>query len=854
MRLFVIGLVLGSAGFLTAAEAPAVKPPAEKTPATPAAKAPAKAPAAKAPAAKAPAATAPAAKATAKTPEAKAPESKSPDAKTPDGKTSGGAVAATISPALLRQARQLIHQAEEQLAQHEPEAAAAIYEQVLERAAGSPAEFTAQLGLGRIRFAAGTFDKAIERFQRAAGRGAGVQADVNPDVNERAEALYHVGLCHVRLGQGDRCFPSFRAVTEVAPGSVWANRAFFEIGEAHLTAGSFTQAIANFRMVGASLDAAQAGSLRVDLGRPLVVQITDLDFLNLSEPKFPVDVISSDGDKERIILVPQVPGSPCFIGQVSTAPGSPRPDDGVLQAIGTSVITVLDVDEHTASGKLNVERNLKLSVSSDGQATITDGAFRDPVSQIAVDEGKGLLNLRVRDADQDLGNAADTIRAEVIVEVPVPSDDPAATGEAAEPKFKERNRISVSLVELAVSPDAIVVSESVKPKVPATPAGAVPAPAAAPGATPAAAALAAGDKPAVAPVAKAVGIHSGVFALTVPIIITAEGVVAPAGTVAAAIGDRVTLRYSDAKNLLGDTPIERSAMATVVPGDSASLSVAGSNLPDAELRVRKDLLLSETSLRLGEVYRDMGLEKHAQDRFNEALGACQRVVVERGVVDRQFRARTLHTLWSIYLAKGALDEAAQACRALQAEFPDSDLIDDSLLALGRAAQAANQEQQAERFYEQVAALPKGSALAAEGIYRIGQMHEAHIESVDREGEVQFNTAERGQAISAYRRVFTAYPDSTYAAESLRKLGDFYFAERNFIQAIDFFERTLREHPDAPFVADVLFNLGRSRYLKEDYTAAMQVVDRIQREFPGYERMDKTRALRKLIQQKLGNKK
>ena len=714
-------------------------------------------------------------------------------------------------PAGARQARQLLRQAEEQLAMKEPEAAAALFEQVIERSVGTPAEFTAQLGLGRIRFSAGTFDQALERFQRAAARGAGVKAEPNPDLAERAEALYSAGLCFVRMGQANRCFPSLRAVTELAPGTVWANRAFFEIGEAHLAAGSFSQAIANFRMVGASLDAAQAGSLRVDLGRPLVLQVTDLDLLNLKEPKITVELVTSDGDKERVTLVPQVAGSERFVGQIPTASGASAPGDGVLQAIGTSTATVLFTDQHTESGLLDVPRTINLTMASDGQAALTDGAFRDPVSQLAIDEqGAGLVNLRVRDPDRDLADAVDKVDVEVVSEQVLPPEDAAATGEAGQPRYQERSRLAVRLSELRAAPDAIT-----------------------------------------APAATSAGTHSGVFAGTLPMVLAKEGVAVPKGTLAVALADRLTLRYKDVKHLAGDDVRERITYATIVPGDGASLSVAGTNLPDAEMRVRKDLLLAETSMRLGEVYRDMGLDHHAQGRFDEALSACQRVVAERGVVDRALRARTLHTLWSIYLAKGALESAARACRTLQAEFPDSDLIDDSLLALGKAAEAAKQPDQAERYYEQIAALPKGSTLAAEAIWRIGQMHEGRMQTVDRDGTVNENPAERGKAIVAYRRVFTAYPDSQYAGESLRKIGDFYFAERNFVQAVDFFERTLREHADAAFVADVLFNLGRSLYLKGDFSAAMQSVDRIQREFPSYERMDKVRTLRQFIQKKLG---
>ena len=48
---------------------------------------------------------------------------------------------------------------------------------------------------------------------------------------------------------------------------------------------------------------------------------------------------------------------------------------------------------------------------------------------------------------------------------------------------------------------------------------------------------------------------------------------------------------------------------------------------------------------------------------------------------------------------------------------------------------------------------------------------------------------------------------------------------------------------------MLFNLARSRYLKEDFAGALAAVARLEREHPGYQRMDKARTLRGLIQRR-----
>ena len=67
-------------------------------------------------------------------------------------------------------------------------------------------------------------------------------------------------MCFVNTGKHDRCFPSFRQVIEIAPGTPFANLAYFQIAEAHYLSENYTQAIANYRMVGTSLDEEQQGS------------------------------------------------------------------------------------------------------------------------------------------------------------------------------------------------------------------------------------------------------------------------------------------------------------------------------------------------------------------------------------------------------------------------------------------------------------------------------------------------------------------------------------------------------------------------------------------------------------------
>lgn len=729
-----------------------------------------------------------------------------------------------------RAARRLVKDAEEKNALGEPDAAVAILERVLEKYPKTTAAWTARLHLGRLHLAKSEFDQALEHFQRAAARGAGAQAEPNPDVAERVEALFQAGLCQVKLGHADRSFPSFRAVIESAPGTVWANRAYFEIGEAHFAAGNHTQAIANYRLVGASLSAEQTASLVGELGRPLVVRVQDRDLLLLSDAPLDATATTDEGDREKIRLRPLVPGSDIYLVQLPTALGAPSLGDGVLQGSGRTRATITYLDQATAGGATDQPRALSLAFVGEGRVACTDGAWRDVVKEVILDDGRGEVALRVRDADRDTGAPVDTVEVELVSEIPVPIDEKERQPGGPTVRWEERARLTVPLTESVPARAELTAA-----------AGAVaakPKPAAK-----------AGDKPADTPAADP-GLRTGVF--TARVALVKAGGTPPAGALAVEIGDRISVRYRDERHLAATGPEARPALreaeVTVVPGSAATLMVAGTNLRDANLKVRKELLQAETSLRIGEVYRDMGLESYALKRFDEALNECRRVGASADSVDRQLREQTLHTLWRILLAKGALAEAAEACRALQRDFPDSDLIDDSLLALGEAAEKAGKLDQAAAMYQQVAALPGGSTLAPEALFRIGRMHDARVQRSEG-GKLTEDAGARQRAIAAYRAVFTGFPDSAFAADAVKRIGDLYFAERDYGQAIDFFERVLRQYPDAPFIDDVLFNLARSRYLKEDFAGALAAVTRLEREHPGYQRIDKARTLRALIQRR-----
>ncbi len=755
-----------------------------------------------------------------------------------DGAAPTAAATATESGrAALRAVQVQLKQAGEHLAMGEKDAALATYEAALAKYGKTPARFVVRLHLGRFYFAEKINDKAADNFSRAANDGGG-SGNANPQVDERAEALYHLGLCYVRLGQVDRSFPSFRQVTEIAASSQWANLAYFQIGEAHLSKGNFTQAMVSFGQVGGSLAPKQIATLRFELGKPIALRLSDLDLLVAAGKPVTATLTTAHGDRETTTLQPLRTGGEVFISNVSTTLGQPKPGDGVLQCDGSDAITVTYDDAQTAAGKLNVPRSMTLKPVGEGRIAVTDGAYLDAITQVILDAGAGTLNLRVSDADQDTGETIDKVEVEIVVERQPPPAE-AAKSDAAK---IEAAKIEATLADakpeawLEISKRTLTLVESVpaRREVQALRvAGADGAPAA-PAPAPAAAPRSGG------------GLRSGVFTGVVPLASAANPV---AGALVVELKDRITVRYKDERHLIGDTPEVRTAQALIVPGSKSSLQADGTQLNDANLKVKKDLLQAEAAMRLGEVYRDMGLEPHAQRRFDEALAGCRRAAAATGVFDRQLHEQTLYNFWKVYLAKGDLPAAENACHTLQQEFPDSEFIGDSLLALGRAAEIAGDVPRAVQLYQQVASLPRGAAQAPEALYRIGQVHEARISYLQK-GKVMSDPVARQAAINAYRRVFTTFPDSVFAGEALRKIGDWYVEDKNWNQAADFFAQILREHPDSAFIADVLFNLAVCQSERGEVKPAIATFSRLEREYPGYERMAKARGYRNTLEKRI----
>src|SRR5262249_21722912 len=120
----------------------------------------------------------------------------------------------------------------------------------------------------------------------------------------------------------------------------------------------------------------------------------------------------TQGDKEIIECHPIGRNVRVVLGSILTTLGKPVPGDGKLQVRGDDKVKVTYIDAHTADKKFDRPVVREVTVFGNAIVEVMDGAFKESLQGVVL--GKS-VNLQITDADRDLTDAADKIKA--VVEV-----------------------------------------------------------------------------------------------------------------------------------------------------------------------------------------------------------------------------------------------------------------------------------------------------------------------------------------------------------------------------------------------------------------------------------------------------
>jgi len=751
-----------------------------------------------------------------------------------------------------RAARKLLEAGDARLDAGEAAKAVEVWQSVIERYPRSKIRFDSHLRLGNhLLNKERAFDRARTHFESAS-------VDENGDEGQRAEATLKIGICFFEARNFGRCFKSMRDVIEKFPVSPQVNQSYYYIGLGHFQEGHYSRAIAALERVGTALPAPEPGAEKameiLEAGKRFFVRIEDADLAALEQGKsIAVSVSAKSGDKEIVSCTPIGRNVRVVVGSIPTALGKPKPGNGTLEIRGGDTISIRYLDSHTAQGSSEKEILREVQVVGTGDVRILDGAFSETLQGVVLGRG---INLQVTDADYDLTDDADVLKATVDVYREKPPEELAALDAqaAAEPmtttkktslKLERYNKIDSAQVILK---ESRIVRETPPPppplvKKPALEKKLEPAPAPKEGTEKKDDAPKEPEKSkepepkAKEPEAKAEpetpkvpegppddSIHTGIFRAVV-MLEKEEKAIAGDDKLQALPNDIVVVTYVDDRNAKGEKNILQFK-ARCVEGSLGSVRVSETLISDEELRVRTQLKTASALTNIGNRYKEFGLKQHAELKYNQALALCEEVQNQAKKLGGRTLEETYVQLWKIYFEMDKLQLAAAVSQRLQREFPTSEFADAALVSLGDVARKQKDYKRAITIYNQVLRLTK-SALRGEAQYGIAECYEELAkESPPASAPPLFD-----QAFQEYKKVFDQYPDSGRVGEAVAKMANYYYQQKDYNRAIDVFESVLRTHPDAKYLDVILFNYGRCLYRMEKKAEARRQFDQLLADFP-----------------------
>ncbi len=697
-------------------------------------------------------------------------------------------------------ANDMFNKGMELLDQKQEERAVKMIQAVAQMFPKSKARFKAYLALGKFYSDKAQYDLAIKQYEHLAD---------SENVDEQAEGLYQTGIGYYNLANYDKAFISLRRVTSEFPWSVFANEAYYYIGQCHFKLGRWAKAVEALEMVGTSVEADSKTPLVAEAGQRLYVKIFDKDLIvyRNGNEKVTATVTTKSGDRETVMLEPLGRTGEYYIGSIMTTPGEPKPGDGVLQIIGGDVATIEYLDKNTESGALNVKRIFDVKMVSTASVGFTDGAYRDYTKGVFADQE---CFIRVRDLDRDTTSGKDTIQVKVYAEYKVEKkegddavdkkDKPGVVEKQADepsdvPQYAQRTPVTVTLTETEA--------------------------------------------------------HSGIFVgVVMPHAVADASRITPEGSRLQAVnGDNLVIEYVDEANAESADARIVKYKARLLMGQIQDVKVEHRVVDSLDLKARKNLIEARIYLKLGGIFKEVGLIQKANEKANEGLDRVDDVINTslRASLDRSLVEEAFSVKWDLLLVQDKLVEAINVCRSLMQLFPDSSLVDKALLKIGQAKMETDKPGEAIGIFNGVVNLPK-SELKAEAQYDIGQVLE---KLAMQQAEEQKTPPVLSGAMLAYKKCAEAYPNSPFAGEALDKISNYYISTKDYARAVELMEQVFQDYPDASFLDKMLLKWVIASYRMGNYAVAKQKAEQLLAEYPDSKSAEKARTFLDVINKKLG---
>ena len=657
----------------------------------------------------------------------------------------------------------------------------------------SEVRFAASLLLGKYYSDKGDFQLPIKSLSP-------VMDAESADPDQRAEALYRMGICYYGLSDYNRSLSTLRRVTEEYPWSVYANESYYYIGLCHFQLKRWRKAVEALKLVGTSVPPNTKSQNFVEAGQRFFVKVQDKDLRAVKNTggTLSVRITTESGDSETLPMAVFDTDGETYLGSVKTELGKPVPNDGKLQIRGGDVISVDYVDENTQDGARSVKRVASSRVVSTAVAGFMNGAFREYVHGVFAEQP---TFIRVKDFDADVSDQKDKVKVRVYSQYKpqvgtedAPKD--AAAESEGETEYQVRDRVEMTL-------------EETEP-------------------------------------------HSGYFAgqLVVDELKDATNMVnREDAKLTAHDKDMVCVEYIDAVHFGGtNSPRTVLAKADFLTGQIPDVSIAHREVTTEDLRARKNLIEARFYQRLAQIFGDVGLMARAKEKADIGLEKADDVLRRslRGSVDQSLIEDAYKAKWDLLLAKGDLNGAIRACQTLMALYPASSIADVAMMQIARANLEAKKTPQALQILNGVLGLKGSPDLKAEAQFLIGTVLE---ENVNKELPKDQRLKALGQAMEAFKTCADKYPSSPFAGQALGKVIDFHMDAKDYDRCLELLQTVFVDFPDAPFLDDMLLKWGVVLAQMKKYDEAKEKLQQLLSDYPNSRSAGKAQKVLEMIGQK-----
>jgi tetratricopeptide (TPR) repeat protein len=660
----------------------------------------------------------------------------------------------------------------------------------------SKVRFKAHLALGDYYMSKNQYELALKKF---------TEAEKEDDDEIKAESLYKIGICHYSLNAYDKAFMVLRQVTNRYPWSIYANEAYYYIGLCHFKLNRWVRAVEALEMVGTSVPPSSDKEQQArfaEAGQRVFIKIHDEDLVVLAdtEQTFNVSVANTNGDRETVEMTPLGKSVTHYLGSIPTEPGDPKVGDGILQCKGGDRITVTYDDGNTAEGERNQKIVSTIELVSSASIGFTDGAYREYTKGIFGDRE---FFMRVKDLDRDVSPGPDTLTVNVrSFFKPEKEVDVEKTGidlDDAKDEMVERHSIELTLTET--------------------------------------------------------GPRTGMFTGTGRTrIFDPENPDAPGEGIKVGQGDEIVLEYVDERHIEGTDPKTLVYKGKALVGEIQDVKIEHRRVTDLDVRSQKNLIEARIYLRLGNIFKEVGLQKQASEKADEGLDRIEEVLKTgiRANVDRTILEEAFNIKWELLMVQDKLQEAINVCNTLIGLFPDSSLVDVALMKVADAKMGVNEPKSkadALNIYNSILRL-KASPLKAEAQFKIAEAMER--EMTERIKANPQTKPDFSRAMLAYRKCLENYPESPYAGQSLEKISNYYIQAQDFQRAVELMEQVFQDYPDASFLDSMLCKWAIAAFRLGQFEVAKAKCDQLINEYPNSKFAEQAKNIKNIVEKRLGS--